>query len=228
MGSGSVCCGMSFDGDGWERLSGHRAPAESPLPPAPSPASRREGENCDGHCSGNRNCNGNGARCAGPLTPDPSPANCAGEGRPSNAQAATVHHIVRLKAGVPHGAPPHRICRRRPTSRCHCRDFNSIAGDGGAPIRTAPIPHREPTGGVQPSPAAPDRTGPVGAGRHHVFVAAISIAGDGCTPHPRNPDLRLHGRLGYDAAATPPGPPRRPPRLPPPSPCRASSTTRWR
>jgi hypothetical protein len=62
---------------------------------------------------------------------------------------------------------------------------------GGAPTEESAPPAHEPrTRGPHSdsgrrnsaNPTAPDGAGPVGAGRHHVFLAAISIAGDGSRP----------------------------------------------
>ena len=91
---------------------------------------------------------------------------------------------------APHGTRPCRTCRRRPTSRGHCRDFNRrgrMPATVHTPARARPRPNPA-------HPTALARAGPVGAGRHRGVIAAISIAGDGCT---RRCTSRLRARAGF-------------------------------
>jgi hypothetical protein len=85
-----------------------------------------------------------------PHPPAPSPANCAGEGETFALDAQT--HARRdhpHEPRVPHGTHPCRTCRRRPTSRVHCRDFNRRGRMPASPVRMVPALH--PPGRMQAS-----------------------------------------------------------------------------
>ena len=82
------------------RCSGRRAPSPRPPPPlrggrgrtarATSTANCTATSTANGNFNFNFNGEGNGARFAEPLTPGPSPANCAGEGRTHLASRTAV------------------------------------------------------------------------------------------------------------------------------------------
>ena len=118
------------------------------------------------------------SRCPPPRTPRPD-SRQSGEAPSRLAVARRTGLLEPVADGLilreSHGTHPCRTCRRRPTSRVHCRDFNRRVSGSAIPPSSCPRPN--PHDGLSPPVPALARAGPVGEGRHRGFIAAISIAG---------------------------------------------------
>jgi hypothetical protein len=141
-----------------------------------------------------------------------------------SAQADFVWLLPRIHSPLPARASPSQPCQpghegqpaHEGGSRAGANEF--AAGKSRSPPSWTARAARRPGAPEQglPSRSArstrhPHPTGPVGAGRHHVFVAAISIAGAGCRPpfipSRLSPYFRTSVLSHFRTAVTPPAAP---------------------